>query len=130
MAVPDFQSFFKPLLEIASDDKEHSMKDARVFISNKMQLSEEDLSELLPSGTQTKFDNRVAWAKSYFVQAKVLESSRRGYFKITKRGIDLLKQGHERIDFKILNQYPEFIEFHTSKSEKQSIILMKLKYKM
>ncbi len=120
MAVPDFQSFFKPLLEIASDDKEHSMKDARVFISNKMQLSEEDLSELLPSGTQTKFDNRVAWAKSYFVQAKVLESSRRGYFKITKRGIDLLKQGHERIDVKILNQYPEFIEFHTSKSEKQS----------
>jgi restriction system protein len=120
MAVPDFQSFFKPLLEIASDHKEHSMKDARVFISNKMQLSEEDLSELLPSGTQTKFDNRVAWAKSYFVQAKVLESSRRGYFKITERGIDLLKQGHERIDVKILNQYPEFIEFHTSKSEKQN----------
>lgn len=120
MAVPDFQSFFKPLLEIASDGKEHSMKDAREIISNKMQLSEEDMNELLPSGTQTKFDNRVAWAKSYFVQAKVLESSRRGYFKITERGIDLLKQEHERIDVKILNQYPEFIEFHTSKPEKQS----------
>ena len=74
MAVPDFQSFFKPLLEIAVDGKEHSMKEARELIAQKMNLSEEDIKELLPSGTQTKYDNRIAWAKSYFVQAKVLEA--------------------------------------------------------
>lgn len=116
MAVPDFQSFFKPLLEIASDGKEHSMKEARELIAQKMNLSEEDLKELLPSGTQTKYDNRVAWAKSYFVQAKVLEAPRRAYFRITERGLDLLKNGYERIDVKILNQYPEFVEFHTMKT--------------
>jgi restriction system protein len=116
MAVPDFQSFFKPLLEIASDGKEHSMKEARDLIAQKMNLSEEDLQELLPSGTQTKYDNRVAWAKSYFVQAKVLEAPRRAYFRITGRGMELLKKGYERIDVKILNQYPEFVEFHTMKA--------------
>jgi len=116
MAVPDFQSFFKPLLEIASDGNEHSMKEARELIAKKMNLSEEDLKELLPSGTQTKYDNRVAWAKSYFVQAKVLESPRRAVFRITDRGRELLNKGYDRIDVKILNQYPEFVEFHTIKS--------------
>jgi len=113
MSVPDFQSFFKPLLDIASDGNEHSLKEARKRIAEAFNLSDEDLSEPLPSGTQTKFDNRVAWAKSYFVQAKVLESSKRAHFRITERGKQLLSQGHERIDVKILGQYPEFIEFHT-----------------
>jgi restriction system protein len=116
MAVPDFQSFFKPLLEIAADRKEHSMKEARELIVKNMNLSEADLKELLPSGTQTKYDNRIAWAKSYFVQAKVLEAPRRAYFRITDRGLELLKKGYDRIDIKILNQYPEFVEFHTMKA--------------
>jgi len=114
MAVPDFQSFFKPLLDIAADSKEHSVREAREIIAKKMNLSDEDLRELLPSKIQTKFDNRVAWAKSYFVQAKVLESPRRAYFKITDRGRELHKKGHKRIDIKILNQYPEFVEFHSA----------------
>ena len=113
MAVPDFQSFFRPLLEVAADGEEHSLKEAREKISADFNLSEEDLSQLLPSGTQTKFGNRVAWAKSFFVQAKVLESPKRAYFKITDRGRQLFEQGHERIDVKILSQYPEFVEFHT-----------------
>ncbi|MFH1672331.1 MAG: winged helix-turn-helix domain-containing protein [Pseudomonadota bacterium] len=113
MAVPDFQSFFKPLLDLASDGREHSLREARTIIAKKMELSDEDLKEMLLSGTQTKFDNRVAWAKSYFVQAKILESPRRGHLRITDRGRDLLKQGYERIDIKVLNQYPEFVEFHT-----------------
>jgi len=113
VAVPDFQSFFKPLLEVAADGEAHSLKEAREKIAADFKLSEEDLAELLPSGTQTKFDNRVAWAKSYFVQAKVLESPKRAHFKITERGSDLLAQGHERIDVKILSQYSQFVEFYT-----------------
>jgi restriction system protein len=112
MAIPDFQSFFKPLLEIAIDGQEHSIKEAKLRIATVFNLTPDDLSELLPSGTQTKFDNRVAWAKSFFVQAKVLESPRRAYFKITDRGKQLFQQGHDRIDVKILSQYQEFLDFH------------------
>lgn len=61
-------SFFKPLLDVAADGKEHSMKEAKEIIAKRMNIAEADLRELLPSGTQTKFDNRIAWAKSYFVQ--------------------------------------------------------------
>ncbi len=119
MAVPDFQSFFKPLLDLASDGQEHSVKEAREWVANDMQLSEEDLKERLPSGTQRTFDNRVAWAKSYFVQAKILESTTRAHFKITDRGRNLHDEGHDRIDIRILNQYQEFVEFHTAKTDKQ-----------
>lgn len=121
MPIPDFQSFFKPLLEIATDGKEHSLKEAREKIAEYFNLTDEDRAEFLPSGNQTKFDNRVAWAKSYFVQAKVLESPRRAYFKITDRGKKLLAQGHERIDVKVLNQYPEFVEFHTPSKQNKFV---------
>ena len=116
MAVPDFQSFFKPLVDVAADRKEHSMQEARNAIANAMALSEGDMKELLPSGTQTKFDNRVAWAKSYLVQAKVLDSPRRGHFRITQRGLNLHNLGHKRIDVRMLNQYPEFVEFHKGRT--------------
>ena len=119
MAIPDFQSFFRPLLEFAADGQEHSLAEARATLKEVMGVSEEDLQELLPSGHQTKFNNRVAWAKSYFVQAKVFDSPKRGYFSITERGRELLSQGHDRIDVKILNQYPEFVEFHTAKPGEQ-----------
>jgi restriction system protein len=114
MAVPDFQSFFKPLLDVASDGNEHAIGELREKIAQQMNISEADRSEKLPSGTQTKFDNRVAWAKSYLIQAGVLEATRRGHFRITERGRLMHRERMERIDIKVLNRYPEFIEFHKS----------------
>jgi len=118
MAVPDFQSFFKPLLDLAIDGNVHSIQEARDYINNVFNLSDEDMKDTLPSGNQTRFDNRVAWAKSYFIQAKILSSPQRGYFEITDRGKELHKQGHMRIDKKVLSQFPEFVEFSTSKPGK------------
>jgi len=112
MSVPDFQSFFKPILDIASDEKEHSLSEAREQVSSIFNLNDEDLSELLPSRNQTKYDNRVSWAISYLVQAKILRRPRRGFFQITDRGIELHSKSYKRIDVKILNKYPEFVEFH------------------
>lgn len=118
MAVPDFQSFFKPLLEFASDGEEHSLQEARESVARSMGLSEEDLRDLLPNGIP-KYSNRLSWAKTYFIQANVLESTRRGYFRITERGRELLKEGHERIDVRILDRYPEFVEFRSGTTTKE-----------
>ena len=121
MAVPDFQSFFRPLLEIANGGQECSLKETRQKLAKHFDLSDDDLKEYLPSGTQAKFDNRVAWAKSYLIQAKVLESPKRAHFRITDRGKELLAQGHEKITVKILNQYPEFVEFHSPKENGKTV---------
>lgn len=111
MVVPNFQQFLKPLLEIASDGKEYKTKEVKPILLEKMGLTAEDLEEKINSGKQTKVDNRINWAKTYLIKAKVFSSSQRGIFKITERGKDLLKQNHDEITIEELKKYPEFIEF-------------------
>jgi restriction system protein len=117
MAVPDFQSLMLPLLRLAADGQEHRLADVRETLAKEFALSAADREERLPSGQQSKFANRVAWAKVYLGQAGVLASSRRGHFQITDRGREVLKAPPTRIDVKFLEQYPEFIEFRTPKRD-------------
>lgn len=121
MAVPDFQSLMLPLLRVASDGQEHSLAEARDALAKEFRLSNPDLEELLPSGRQSKFSNRVAWAKSYLQQAGLLLSPRRGHFQASIRGRDVLKAPPPRIDIKFLDQYPEFVEFRTPKTETEKM---------
>jgi len=115
MAVPDFQSLMLPMMRIVSDGKEHSLREARELLSSQFRLTDMDLEELLASGRQSKFSNRVAWAKSYLQQAGLLVSPRRGHFQISERGMDVLKSPPSRIDIKFLEQYPEFVAFRMPK---------------
>jgi restriction system protein len=96
------------------------MKEARDALAKSMRMTDADLRETLPSGIQTKFDNRVAWAKTYLLQAGALESPKRGYFRITQRGRNLLQNNPGRIDNTLLNQFPEFKEFHSPKTPRRS----------
>ena len=72
MAIPDFQSIMLPLLELASDGKERSLADTRATLAEVLGVSEEERRELLPSGTQPVFNNRVAWASVYLQRAGLL----------------------------------------------------------
>lgn len=117
MAVPDFQSLMLPLLRISADGHERRLADARGLLAEEFRLSEADRRELLPSGRQSRFGNRVAWAKVYLGQAGLLLATRRGYFQISDRGRDVLKAPPARIDIKFLEQYPEFLEFRRPKPD-------------
>lgn len=117
MAVPDFQTFMLPLLRIAADGHPHSLAGARDALAAEFKLTDTDRNELLPSGRQTKFSNRVVWAKSYLQRASLLSSPRRGHFQLSERGGNVLKNPPPRIDIKFLEQYPEFVEFRTAKSQ-------------
>lgn len=108
MAVPDFQSLMLPLLKFSADDEEHTMQEAREGLAKIMGLSEEDLQERLPSGRQSTFANRVAWAKVYLTQAGVLESPKRGKFHISDRGRKILSENPERIDIKFCSGLRSF----------------------
>ena len=115
MGAPDFQSLMMPLLRTARDGQEHSLAEARDVLVSEFKLSNTDREELLPSGRQSKFSNRVAWAKSYLQQAGLLVSPRRGHVQISDRGREVLKSAPVRIDIKFLEQYPEFVEFRNPK---------------
>jgi restriction system protein len=77
-------------------------------------MTPEELSQLLPSGRQTTFANRVHWAKSYLSKAGVIELTRRAHFKITPRGSEILASNPDRIDIKYLSKFPEFQECRES----------------
>jgi restriction system protein len=109
--IPDFQTIMLPILEFAADGQEHSIRDAREALAQRFELSEQERKQRLPSGQQSVFDNRVAWAKSYLQQAGALDSHRRGYFQISQRGKDILREPPQRITVKYLEQFPEFVEF-------------------
>jgi restriction system protein len=48
-------------------------------------------------------------------KAGLLEATRRGYYRITPRGQELLKKQPKAINVKLLKQYPEFLEFQQLK---------------
>src|SRR5688572_21774096 len=112
MPVPDFQSFFIPVLRLAADGNEHSMAEMRHKIAEDLNLSPEDLSQRLPSGGQTVYANRVAWGAIYLHRAGALERTRRGVFRITERGRELLQKNFSKINVQTLSQFPEFVAFH------------------
>jgi restriction system protein len=104
------------MLRLAGDGKTHSLAEARTRLAAEFKLTQAEQDELLPSGRQTRFANRVAWAKAYLEQGGLVTSPQRGHFLITDRGRKVLKSPPKRIDIKFLDQYPEFLEFRTAKS--------------
>src|SRR6266705_3259088 len=113
MAVPDYQSIMLPLLKIAGDGNEHSKNEVIERLAQQFGLSEIERNELLPSGVQRKFDNRVSWARTYLQKALLLSSPGRSKFRITERGMKVLKENLPHINVKYLKQFPEFVAFHT-----------------
>ena len=77
MPIPDYQSLMLPVLELAGDGQEHRFSDAVEALADHFGLSPEERNELLPSGSQALFNNRVGWARSYLKQAGLLASPRR-----------------------------------------------------
>lgn len=121
MGIPDYQALMLPVLKLASDGFEHKISEAVERLAEEFQLTTEEKNELLPSGAQVVFNNRVAWARSYLKQAGLLSSSKRGFFNITSKGLDLLSTAPKKIDVSVLEQYPEFLEFKNRKKEKIEI---------
>ena len=122
MAIPDFQSFFYPILKYSSEHNEISLDEIREFLTQHFSLTDEEKSERVPSGTQTKFDNRIYWTKSYFSKAKLIQNTKRAHFKITERGLNFLRNFNSEItinDLKTISEFKEFSEGAAS-SDKQS----------
>ncbi len=118
MTIPDYQTLMLPVLKLAADGKEHKFSQAVEELADAFRLTTEERNELLPSGSQAVFNNRVGWARSYLKQAGLLASPKRGFFTITQNGTELLAKNPTRINASILEKYPEFIEFKNRKKDK------------
>ncbi|HET6442943.1 MAG TPA: restriction endonuclease [candidate division Zixibacteria bacterium] len=117
MSIPDYQSLMLPLLKLAGDRNEHLFRDAVEELANQFNLSDAERRESIPSGPQPLIYNRVGWARTYLKSAGLLESNKRGYFHISKRGLNVLSQDPSEINIAFLRQFPEFLELRKRKEK-------------
>lgn len=111
MSIPDYQTLMLPLLRIAADGSEHRVGEVAPLLARDLGLSDAEQTELLPSGRQAVFNSRIHWAKTYLSQAKLLQSTRRAYFRITPRGQEVLRENPAKVTVGLLDRFPEFKEF-------------------
>lgn len=119
MAVPDFQSLMRPCLAVHQDRQLHTPTDLRDRLAAQMHVSDEDRAVMLPSGRQPLFSNRVAWAVTHLAQAGLLDRPERGVTQITDRGSEVLTRYPDRVDMKVLRQFPEYEEFRARTKQRK-----------
>jgi restriction system protein len=124
MAIPDYQSLMLPLLKFSQDQKEHSLRESIEKLASDFSLTETEKKALLRSGRQSIFDNRVGWARTYMKKAGLLETTKRGFFTITSRGLDILKEKPKSINAKFLKRFEEFVEFQSKKKIPDETIVL------
>lgn len=121
MPIPDYQTLMLPLLRFAADGNDHTTREAVEVLATEFQLTPAERNELLASGQQAIFNNRIGWANSYLKKAGLLESPRRGTLRLTPRGSEVLGNNPKRIDVKFLERFPEFIQFRdASRSNRET----------
>lgn len=106
-----------PLLRRYADGATHSISEATDVLAKEFKLTDDELRQLIPSGRQPLFYNRVAWARTYISKAGLLSTSKRGHFCITPTGLQVLKDKPDRIDARFLRQFPSFMEFKENKHD-------------
>ena len=111
MPVPDFQSLMLPALKAFAGGGEPTLTQVRERIAIAEGLTADDVREMLPSGRQAVFVNRVSWAVIYMERAGLLERVRRGLYRLTPEGERLLSRKPSRIDLNLLGEYPDFAEW-------------------
>ena len=111
MPVPKYDELMKPLLMAVKDGQVYKIKDANAALAQQLNLSAEDLAEMLPSGRQTVYKNRVGWAKTYLKKAGLVDSPKRGTYIITTAGSTLLHSDVAITNEFLESNYPSFAAF-------------------
>lgn len=120
MAIPDFQTVMLPLLKFLGDGKVCSKRELIDWLAKEFSLTDAERKELLPSGQQPIFDNRVGWAKTYLKKAGLLVSDKRGEQQISPEGLAILKNPPAQINVSFLERYPGVVEFRNPKTLKKT----------
>ena len=111
MTIPDFQSLMRPVLAHLADGDLHRSRAVKEAMADQFELTDGERGEMLPSGRQRTMDNRVGWSLTYLSQAGLVQRPARGQVQITDAGRAALTANPTRIDMKVLEQYPSYLEF-------------------
>jgi restriction system protein len=121
VAIPDFQTVMRPILDYHVRDggtvtDRTAMRDA---IADQFGLTDDERNEVLPSGRQRRFDNRVGWALTHLSKGGLLDRPQRGVTTITDRGRKVLEDNPETVDMRVLQEFEEYREFHRGSNDSE-----------
>jgi len=102
---------FLPLLRRSADGREWTLAALRGPIADDFGLTDAERAELLPSGTQSRFVNRLCWAKIHLERAGLVTRVRRGVFTISDVGRAVLAENPSTIDVAFLDRYEPYRAF-------------------
>ena len=117
--IPKYEEIMLPFLKYLADGKEHGLSETHDALAEQFKLTDDELRELLPSGRQPVFRNRVGWARTYLKKAGLVTSPKRAHFRISDKGLSLLKENLNEITSKFLTRYDDFVEFQSINREKK-----------
>src|SRR3954453_880448 len=100
-----------PLIEALADGQERTMRELTELLAGRLKLTEQERLDVLPSGQQGIFSNRVGWAKSHLKYAGLLENPSRGRVRISDLGRKVLSERPQAINVKFLKRFPAYCEF-------------------
>ena len=115
MAVPTLDKLHRPVLEIANASAQPlTRKEFLDRLTTKFSLTEADLQEMVPSGVQSRMENRTNWAMTDLKKAGLINNPHRNQWKITQEGRDYLVKQEDIIKFVDLQKlWPEYQESST-----------------
>lgn len=116
MPIPNFEHIMLPLLELLSDCAPHHVQELKPILENHFQLTEEERNEILPSGSQRRFDNRIGWARTHLKKAGLIASPQSGIYILSPRGKEVLESKPAKVDLHFLDQFEEHAEFRKRKA--------------
>ncbi|MGY6627231.1 MAG: restriction endonuclease [Oceanicaulis sp.] len=108
--IPDYQSLMRPVLELSAKG-EVKVSEAVDRLAEDLSLTDAERGQMLRSGRQTVFANRVHWAKAYLKQAGLVRPTRRGYFVITNQGREVLSRPGVELNRAYLERFDAFQDF-------------------
>lgn len=111
MPIPDYEKVKLPALSLLSDGRLRPLREVYNALSESFGITPEERAELLPSGTQLRWNNRVNWACYDLYKAGILERPKRGHYKISDLGRKILAQNPANLDRAYLRQFPHFLEW-------------------
>lgn len=115
MSIPKYFEMYQSVMTAIRDGEIHVSQDIKKQVILDFGLTQEDQREMLPSGRQAVWVNRIGWCKTYLKNAGLIETPKRGWYRITKKGKELLDSG-ENIDNFVLERYPSFNAFKQKKN--------------
>jgi len=95
MAIPKHDEIIPFALDYLAKEGVHKSRDLEAPLGKIMQLTDEEVAEVYASGNGAVFMDRISWALSYLLIAKLIERPKRSFYQVTNAAMPFVGKADE-----------------------------------